>query len=341
MAEPRGADALLLLPSPAVCLWAGREKCAAERLPLVSSKSIRQSRERTFFTEAKSTRRRNMFEGAGIPLIGMDIACLILVGLPFFILTPQHNPFKRGFFCNDESIRYPLKEDTISYQLLGGVMIPFTLIVIVCGECLSVYMSRIKNQSLGTKYVACVYKAVGSYVFGAAASQSLTDIAKYSIGRLRPYFLTVCKPNWNNINCKPGGYIENFTCTGEKFLVDEARLSFFSGHSSFSSYCMLFLVLYVQARLRSEWSRLLRPTIQFFLISTAVYVGLSRVSDYKHHWSDVFAGLLQGGVVATLTVVCVSNFFEQPVGPVVCQEEEATHTSLQEHPANGNHYGST
>lgn len=52
------------------------------------------------------------------------------MGLPFFILTPQHNPFKRGFFCNDESIRYPLKEDTISYQLLGGVMIPFTLIVV-------------------------------------------------------------------------------------------------------------------------------------------------------------------------------------------------------------------
>lgn len=42
-----------------------------------------------------------------------------------------------------------------------------------------------------------------------------------------------------------------------------------------------------------------------------------------------------------LQVVCVSNFFEQPMGPVVCQEEEATHTSLQEHPANGNHYGST
>lgn len=52
------------------------------------------------------------------------------VGLPFFILTLQHSPFKRGFFCNDESIRYPLKEDTISHQLLGGVMIPFTLVVV-------------------------------------------------------------------------------------------------------------------------------------------------------------------------------------------------------------------
>lgn len=181
---------------------------------------------------------------------------LFLVGLPFFILTPKHSPFKRGFFCNDESIRYPLKEDTISYQLLGGVMIPFTLIVvsqeyssttkasyfafgqhvwlffpptldlfpqIVCGECLSVYLSRVRNQSLGTKYISCLYKAVGSYVFGAAASQSLTDIAKYSIGRLRPNFLAVCNPVWDRINCKAGGYIVNFTCSGDEFLVDEAR----------------------------------------------------------------------------------------------------------------------
>lgn len=281
-----------------------------------------------------------MFEVSGIPLILLDVTCVILVGLPFITLTSLHNPFKRGFFCNDDSIRYPAKADTISHELLGGVMIPFTVIVIICGECLSVYMSRIKNQSLGTKYVSCIYKALGSYLFGMAANQSLTDIAKYTIGRLRPNFLAVCKPVWDRINCKAGGYIANFTCTGDKFDIDESRLSFLSGHSSFSMYCMLFLVLYIQARLKSEWSRLLRPTIQFFLIATAVYVGLSRVSDYKHHWSDVLAGLLQGGLVAVLTAFCVSNFFAQPVEPVVSQEEES-HTSLQENPSNGNHYGST
>ncbi|CAL9708005.1 unnamed protein product [Knipowitschia caucasica] len=283
-----------------------------------------------------------MFEASGVPLVLLDVGCLVLVGLPFAILTPRHSPFKRGFFCNDDSIRYPLKDDTISYQLLGGVMIPFSLIVLVCGECLSVYLSRNKNQSSGTRYVACVYKAIGSYVFGAAASQSLTDVAKYSIGRLRPHFLAVCKPPWDKINCKAGGYVENFTCAGDPFLVDEARLSFYSGHSSFSMYCMMFLVLYVQARLKSNWARLLRPTCQFFLIVTAVYVGLSRVSDYKHHWSDVLAGLLQGGLVAILIVFCVTNFFEQPIKPVVSQEEEeARQTSLQENPLRENHYGST
>lgn len=94
---------------------------------------------------------------------------------------------------------------------------------IVCGECLSVHMSRVSVQWPGSRYLRCVYKAVGSYVFGAAVSQSLTDVAKYSIGRLRPNFLAVCKPVWEHIGCRAGGYMENFTCTGDRFLVDEAR----------------------------------------------------------------------------------------------------------------------
>lgn len=102
----------------------------------------------------------------------------------------------------------------------------FLLLQVVSGECLGVYMTRVKTKSsLGTNYVARIYKAVASFLFGAAASQSLTDIAKYSIGRLRPHFLAVCKPVWDRINCRAGGYIENFTCTGDKDMVDEARYS--------------------------------------------------------------------------------------------------------------------
>lgn len=52
------------------------------------------------------------------------------VGLPFVILTARRRPFHRGFFCSDDSIKYPYKEDTISYQLLGGVMIPVTVLTV-------------------------------------------------------------------------------------------------------------------------------------------------------------------------------------------------------------------
>lgn len=54
--------------------------------------------------------------------------------------------------------------------------------------------------------------------------------------------------------------------------------------------------------MRDEWARLLRPTIQFFLIAASIYTGLSRVSDYKHHWSDVLTGLIQGAIMALLVV---------------------------------------
>ncbi|XP_026798358.1 phospholipid phosphatase 1 isoform X2 [Pangasianodon hypophthalmus] len=278
-----------------------------------------------------------MFDARGIPFIALDIACLILVGLPFAILTLQHSPFKRGFFCNDDSIKYPLKDDTISYQLLGGVMIPLTLLTMVIGECVSVYLKRIKSKSsFSNSYVACVYKAIGTFLFGAAMSQSLTDIGKYSIGRLRPHFLYVCQPDWKLINCSGGAYIENFSCTGDQRMVNEARLSFYSGHSSFSMYCMLFLALYLQARMKDEWARLLRPTIQFFLIAASVYTGLSRVSDYKHHWSDVLTGLLQGAIMALLVVFFVSDFFKKPAAPE--KDDEMLRTTLQETPTNGNHY---
>uniref|UniRef100_A0A452II99 Phospholipid phosphatase 1 n=1 Tax=Gopherus agassizii TaxID=38772 RepID=A0A452II99_9SAUR len=209
---------------------------------------------------------------------------------------------------------------------------------IIIGEGLSVYYNCLHSNSfVRNNYIATIYKAIGTFIFGAAASQSLTDIAKYSIGRLRPHFLAICQPDWTRVNCSLG-YIENFPCQGDKVQVNEGRLSFYSGHSSFSMYCMLFLALYLQARMKGDWARLVRPTAQFGLIAASIYVGLSRVSDYKHHWSDVLTGLLQGAVVAVLIVVYVSDFFK--VRGCTFKPNEDSHTTLHETPTNGNHYGS-
>uniref|UniRef100_A0A0F7YZV4 Phospholipid phosphatase 1 n=1 Tax=Micrurus fulvius TaxID=8637 RepID=A0A0F7YZV4_MICFL len=279
-----------------------------------------------------------MFDKTRLPYVVLDVVCVVLAALPFAILTTRGDPFKRGLFCNDESIQYPYKDDTISYQLLAGIIIPLDIIVIIIGEALSVYHNCLHSNSfVRNNYVAAIYKALGTFLFGAAVSQSLTDIAKYSIGRLRPHFLDICKPD--RINCS-AGYIENFKCLGDKVKVNEGRLSFYSGHSSFSMYCMMFLALYLQARMKNDWARLLRPTVQFGLVASSIYVGLSRVSDYKHHWSDVLTGLIQGALVATLIVVYVSDFFKERGRTFKQKEEEDSHTTLHETPTNGNHYGS-
>ncbi|XP_041741468.1 phospholipid phosphatase 1 isoform X3 [Coregonus clupeaformis] len=169
-----------------------------------------------------------MFEMRGIPFILLDVACLILVGLPLAALKlGQIKPYQRGFFCNDDSISYPFHHSTITSNVLYGLGFTLPICSMVFGECLSVYLKRIKSKSsFSNMYVACVYKAIGTFVFGAAMSQSLTDIAKYSIGRLRPHFLDVCKPDWKLINCTAGTYIEDFTCTGNARMANEGRQVF-------------------------------------------------------------------------------------------------------------------
>nr|XP_006139611.1 phospholipid phosphatase 1 [Pelodiscus sinensis] len=261
-------------------------------------------------------------------------------GLPLGVLNlAKIKPYQRGFFCNDDSIKYPFHDSTITSTVLYSVGFTLPIFSIIVGETLSVYYNCLHSNSfVRNNYIATIYKAIGTFIFGAAASQSLTDIAKYSIGRLRPHFLSVCQPDWAQVNCSLG-YIENFPCQGDKAKVNEGRLSFYSGHSSFSMYCMLFLALYLQARMKGDWARLVRPTTQFGLIAASVYVGLSRVSDYKHHWSDVLTGLLQGAVVAVLIVVYVSDFFKVK-GCTFKPNEEDSHTTLHETPTNGNHYGS-
>ncbi|XP_032124427.1 phospholipid phosphatase 2-like, partial [Sapajus apella] len=52
-----------------------------------------------------------------------------------------------------------------------------------------------------------------------------------------------------------------------------------------------------------------------------LYVGYTHVSDHKHYWSDVLAGLLHGALVAGLTVHYISDFFKAR-SPQHCLKEE-------------------
>lgn len=110
------------------------------------------------------------------------------------------------------------------------------------------------------------YCAIGMFAFGAVCSQLTTDVMKYTIGkqfgalkalrffletvffsgRLRPHFYTVCLPD---VNCSlaenQNVYHTDFSCTNPAFMYNkrimkEMRLSFPSGHSSFSIYTMVY-----------------------------------------------------------------------------------------------------
>ncbi|KAM8878719.1 phospholipid phosphatase 3-like [Spinachia spinachia] len=247
-------------------------------------------------------------------LIGLDLLCLCLASIPFFACELKAmSPYRRGFMCGDPSIAYPyLQREAIPDELLitGGIII--TGLTIALGECYRVRFRGVSSRAfVRNLYVSCLYKELGSFLFGCCVGQSLTNMAKLSVGRLRPHFLSVCGVTYASLNCTPGTYIATVSCRQpDHRLEEEARKSFFSGHASFAMYTMLYLAFYLQARLTWRGARLLRPALQFFLVLLAVYTGLTRISDHRHHPSDVLTGYIQGALTAYWVAFHISPMFK-------------------------------
>ncbi|XP_028842008.1 phosphatidic acid phosphatase type 2D [Denticeps clupeoides] len=253
-------------------------------------------------------------------LVGLDLLCLFVASIPFFACELKAvSPYQRGFFCGDQSITYPhIESEAIPDGVLiaGGIII--TGLTIALGECYRVRFLSVRSRAfVKNHYISCLYKELGCFLFGCCIGQSLTNMAKLSVGRLRPNFLSVCNVTYESLKCKPGTYIPNVICPNSRTKdVDEARKSFFSGHASFAMYTMLYLAFYLQARLSWRGARLLRPLVQSMLVMLAVYTGLSRISDYKHHPTDVLTGFLQGGLTAYWVAFHISSMFKTSRGDV-------------------------
>ena len=67
--------------------------------------------------------------------------------------------------------------------------------------------------------------------------------------------------------------------------------------------------------------RLFKPMVEFVPLLLAVLCGLSRISDYKHHWSDVFAGLVLGTFLAFFFVLRVLELHRVSATVRECETE--------------------
>ncbi|KAL5285873.1 PPAP2A.2 family protein [Megaselia abdita] len=127
-----------------------------------------------------------------------DIIVLAAVGFPILCMFLWGQPYKRGFFCDDESIKHPFHESTVKSWMLWIIGFILPVIMVVSTE---IFLAN-RNRSIPSVSVTCVerkvpswaievYKVIGVYMFGAAVQQLITDIAKYTVGRLRPHFYSV------------------------------------------------------------------------------------------------------------------------------------------------------
>ena len=210
-------------------------------------------------------------------------------------------PYHRGFFCNDQSIRYPYKDSTVG----SGLLLFISLIApAIIGF---VFQNKTWLRPWTLSFWKSVYIHTYQFFLGFLVIFLMTSACKYSIGRLRPNFMSICKPMpyWNSTSCLTTNiYVTNYTCTGTvAFLNDQAHQSFFSGHSSLSAYAMGYLVFVFQKQLGSSLLVAVRILLQSTAIIIASCVGYSRVSDYWHHWQDVLVGLVAGTLTAILMEV--------------------------------------
>ena len=252
---------------------------------------------------------------------------LILIILFVLFKKKFFAPFRRGFFCSDLEIRYPVGEDSVSTSTLVGACIVIAIFIFIIGEYLLNLqnLKRLKdsdqeekcfqsNSSWSEKWFVKASKFFLIYLWALLASQVIVNVLKHSIGTLRPNFITVCNPN---ITCHSDDklYHTDYACQGISANKEASlRTSFPSGHSAFSASAALFLVIYIQSKMRkpinincfgntsttTAFAILLVPTLQLLCFVLSCWTSLLRVSDYKHHLVDVIVGYIIGGMIGAI-----------------------------------------
>ena len=292
--------------------------------------------------------------------IMLELLVLTILGYPmvhvYVFLQGDVEPYGRGFFCDDENLKHPFKEEEISNSECVAIWFGIVIVILPLIEGLHFAIFEYNEWEVEMKtrnvkgILGCfsriptivieLYRLLGYFFVGALGCLLTVELAKYKIGRLRPYYLTVCNINLTKEICEDDFGYKKFVlpphnCTGPQHILREAKISFMSGHSSFSFYCATFLVIYLHARLSqpshpipSHCStkknnkrifkiifralRILRPFLQFLIYALAIYVALTRISDYRHHPSDVITGVIVGNLFAFLILLFMVDLFRRP-----------------------------
>ncbi|KAI1278069.1 Phospholipid phosphatase 1 [Halotydeus destructor] len=223
----------------------------------------------------------------------VNCSTLVIIGGFTLALAAYGTPVQRAFRCDDPDILYPVKEATISKVslfLIAG------LLPLLGGQLLAI---RTSGHKTWTSFWTSFAQLVIEFAFGPMFIAYSVQVAKLTVGRLRPNFMELCMPrtSGNGTPCPSDHYVTDYTCTRTVGPGEGATLSFFSGHCALAAYAMVYLVLALQRTLNSSNWVAVRVSSQMAAISLAFYVAFTRVSDYWHHGEDVAVGLLLGAIL--------------------------------------------
>lgn len=193
--------------------------------------------------------------------------------------------------------------------ILTSISIPCFLVGIIAFGCAEIRdddsILLLGKLKINESRIFHSISALSAILLSIGMAELTVQTLKLLITRRRPNFYALCQLD-----------ATTQTCTNNPpSLICEAQYSFPSGHSSLSMCGMTFLCWFLVSHILRR-NRRQQQQIQHFyrslvsvrisilstvilLIGWAFYVGSTRLIDHWHHYDDVVAGLVLGGVVST------------------------------------------
>eukprot|EP01028_Stygiella_incarcerata_P014282 TRINITY_DN92_c0_g1_i3.p1 TRINITY_DN92_c0_g1~~TRINITY_DN92_c0_g1_i3.p1 ORF type:complete len:276 (-),score=36.64 TRINITY_DN92_c0_g1_i3:159-986(-) len=197
------------------------------------------------------------------------ISLFLLLGALQIMIGPTHRGYEEG----DPSLDHPYREHEI---------VPVSLLFVFSFLLPAVFF--ILSYFFLFQSVHDLHNAVLGLFTSVCLAEVITDFTKLGAGRLRPDFLD---------------RLDHGSSTRL-----EGRKSFPSGHATMAFASMMFVSLYLMGKMRVMSSTRRRSPlfaeaiVPLFPLILAFFVAISRVVDYRHHFSDILAGAVIGSAVA-------------------------------------------
>lgn len=144
--------------------------------------------------------------------------CALLGAFAVYVSTSiSIEPFERGFWCSDQTIRYPYRDSIISIEVLvASCLIIGSGLIGLVEFTIALYQKRDFLQ----RFLIALYRQLLPLIYGSILVLLVANIAKITSGRMRPHFWAICNPD---INCANPvfrtTYVQSYRCRNENFEV--------------------------------------------------------------------------------------------------------------------------
>ena len=104
------------------------------------------------------------------------------------IFSGQISPVKRGFFCDDETLKHPNVEETFSTGACFGIWAAVVLVIVIPVEIIYhiVYGTSTSNYKIFGSFpwvLVELYRILGFFSLGALCTVVTAELAKFKVGR--------------------------------------------------------------------------------------------------------------------------------------------------------------